>query len=163
MARFVLPTFAVVCIGVWIVSGFLDVTIGGLDRNRTQLLGVVRGAFVLTHGPSHGRVSMATGLTATTPGNDSIWSRASVTWVTSEPQYLIKPHVSVRAGRITMLVVPLWTLALASSVVAGAALWMTREPKRGHCRACGYSLAGLASGVCPECGKAIGDRGVKGR
>jgi hypothetical protein len=27
----------------------------------------------------------------------------------------------------------------------------------GHCRRCGYNLTGNLSGVCPECGEAIGE------
>lgn len=33
---------------------------------------------------------------------------------------------------------------------------MSDSRKRGYCEACGYNLRGNVSGVCPECGVAIG-------
>lgn len=47
--------------------------------------------------------------------------------------------------------VPLWMPVVLTGVPAAALWWRGRGPKPGHCR-CGYDLAGIAEGVCPECG-----------
>jgi hypothetical protein len=50
--------------------------------------------------------------------------------------------------------VPLWPLFLLS-ILCSAWLWrLDRKPKPGHCPRCGYDLAGIPSGACPECGSA---------
>lgn len=46
--------------------------------------------------------------------------------------------------------VPIWPAPLASAGLVILAL--IRRPRPGACAACGYSTAGLAGGVCPECG-----------
>ncbi len=46
--------------------------------------------------------------------------------------------------------------ALLGAVVNVGVLARLRRPRRGHCTACGYDLSGLVSGVCPECGTAVG-------
>ena len=55
---------------------------------------------------------------------------------------------------------------IAAAVIAGlpvvAVLVIAlrhRKPRPGHCRHCGYNLAGLVSGVCPECGTPTGREG----
>ncbi len=56
---------------------------------------------------------------------------------------------------------PLWS---ALAVAASAALvcgWLDRRRyPPGHCRRCGYDLTGNQSGRCPECGRAMPDRGA---
>jgi hypothetical protein len=51
---------------------------------------------------------------------------------------------------------PCWSLIAAAAAAPGARLvqmrWRRRRAARGRCRACGYDLAGNASGVCSECG-----------
>ncbi len=54
---------------------------------------------------------------------------------------------------------PAW---IAAAVIAGLPVVAVvviavahRTPRPGHCRHCDYDLAGLASGVCPECGRPI--------
>ncbi len=43
--------------------------------------------------------------------------------------------------------------ATVAGVVANVGLvFRLRRRQRGHCGACGYDLAGLVSGICPECG-----------
>ena len=45
---------------------------------------------------------------------------------------------------------------LAPQVLAiPATILAQRRRKRGQCLSCGYNLTGNASGVCPECGRAI--------
>ena len=56
-----------------------------------------------------------------------------------------------------------WRLKLAISLefIALYLFWRDwREPKSrpGYCQKCGYSLTGNTSGVCPECGTAIGHK-----
>lgn len=57
-------------------------------------------------------------------------------------------------GRV--LATPLWPLVLASLVVTVVAWRRDAEHRRralvGRCAACGYDLAGIAAGPCPECG-----------
>ena len=63
--------------------------------------------------------------------------------------------------------VPYWLPALLSLIVPAWPLirrlgrkvepeWrlQRRPPPEGHCRRCGYNLAGNVSGLCPECGEA---------
>jgi hypothetical protein len=54
------------------------------------------------------------------------------------------------------LSVPIWMLAIVTCPITGW-LWYAdrRRPALGACR-CGYDLTGNASGVCPECGRAVG-------
>ncbi len=51
-----------------------------------------------------------------------------------------------------------WWLALLAPGRVGAAL----RRRRGQCLACGYSLAGNTSGVCPECGGTVKVRAEAG-
>jgi hypothetical protein len=44
---------------------------------------------------------------------------------------------------VLLLVMPIWRL-------------LHRRPPAGHCQECGYNLKGNVSGVCPECGEAVG-------
>jgi hypothetical protein len=51
-------------------------------------------------------------------------------------------------------VLPLWTLVLLIAAPTGVLWWRDRRHPEGDCPSCGYDLAGIATGVCPECGKA---------
>jgi hypothetical protein len=55
----------------------------------------------------------------------------------------------------TVVSVPLVWVALMPGTVAVSLGWRRRQEVRGvdRCRACGYSLAGLESLICPECGR----------
>ena len=58
---------------------------------------------------------------------------------------------------LSVLYVPLWPLVTVIAAIGGAAFWMGRRiPIPGHCRKCGYNLAGLKGGTCPECGHPVG-------
>lgn len=69
-----------------------------------------------------------------------------------------------RAAGSLQIALPLWPLPLA---LLGTSWWLHRRANRsrrwaaqGRCQACGYSLAGLGSSACPECGaETAGDRG----
>ncbi len=51
--------------------------------------------------------------------------------------------------------VPLWPL-LALAISPFVVAWVRRQRfGPGHCPKCGYDLAGLKDGVCPECGSGV--------
>jgi len=61
---------------------------------------------------------------------------------------------------------PLWYVELLGGLllvtVIGRGLWRRfRRMRRDQCLTCGYSLRGLTSGKCPECGAWIQERQVK--
>lgn len=64
-----------------------------------------------------------------------------------------------RGGWGSGIFVPLWIPAV---MLGAASYMMTRRWRRlsatTSCRACGYSLVGLADGRCPECGRAFEGR-----
>jgi rubrerythrin len=48
-----------------------------------------------------------------------------------------------------------WVRRLLFLKISGPRTWQRNlRTKRGQCLACGYSLAGNRSGICPECGTA---------
>jgi hypothetical protein len=51
--------------------------------------------------------------------------------------------------------VPLWAPLLSAALPTAYAWYRCRRRPPGHCPKCGYDLAGIAAGVCPECGAAI--------
>ena len=64
-----------------------------------------------------------------------------------------------RRGAWSGVVIPLWMILLPLSAGAGL-LWYLDRPslarnRPGHCRRCGYDLAGLRGGDCPECGTVL--------
>ncbi len=71
------------------------------------------------------------------------------------------PPEDISTGMVMfmMLVVEGLPVAVIGALSAGVAASMFGRAHRrrmaGCCVACGYSLAGLASGVCPECGRAV--------
>ncbi len=53
-------------------------------------------------------------------------------------------------------IVPLW-IPLAAIGIPTILAWRRDRPiPPGHCRTCRYDLTGNESGVCPECGTAVG-------
>ena len=58
----------------------------------------------------------------------------------------------IRRNQTSGITIPLWPLA-ALLGAPGAFLRIRMRHRPGHCRACGYDLAGLAAGPCPECGR----------
>lgn len=67
----------------------------------------------------------------------------------------------------TLPIVPVKTAYAIDSIVFGVALCSLfygppvfriiakrrRERRVGHCKACGYDLTGVPTGICPECGR----------
>jgi hypothetical protein len=66
------------------------------------------------------------------------------------------PWISVGGlGGCFSIVVPLWTLFLLFAI-PGARLFRRFHHTPQHCcQACGYSLTGNVSGLCPECGQGM--------
>jgi hypothetical protein len=69
-----------------------------------------------------------------------------------------RPHIADLSNvlppshSLTVLYIPLWPCAALFSGLAGLLWWRSRRILPGHCRRCGYSLVGLKSDRCPECG-----------
>lgn len=54
-------------------------------------------------------------------------------------------------------IVPLWIPFLFVAIPTAFLFWLDRRRiPLGHCQRCRYDLTGNTSGVCPECGTAIG-------
>ena len=57
--------------------------------------------------------------------------------------------------------VPYWVICAITGLIPVVWFWRRGRPRAGYCSACGYSLTGNLSGVCPECGKAVaGEAGI---
>ena len=75
-------------------------------------------------------------------------------------RYDVRPPIRgfLRSGRV--YTVPWWfVLAVASPLpLIRSRRWLRRRrrTRSGRCPACGYDLTGNTSGVCPECGGAVG-------
>lgn len=54
-----------------------------------------------------------------------------------------------------VIFVPTWVLFLALALPTAYAWHRCRRFGPGHCSKCGYDLAGIAVGICPECGKEV--------
>ena len=63
------------------------------------------------------------------------------------------PWVLWSSGRLEFAV-PFWLISIFGLVCASAAWRRMMRPRPGCCSQCGYSLAGLESELCPECGTA---------
>jgi hypothetical protein len=106
------------------------------------------------------------------PGSSDFYSRAieQALWVGTHTKlgglgffFAASAHRSADGGphdfRTITLVVPLWSVALASALLPAARTsgWARcrRRVRRGLCPACGYDLRATA-GRCPECGAVPG-------
>ena len=69
------------------------------------------------------------------------------------PQYRAEfgPYHFLPSFGSRWFVLPVWLIALPAAAVS-AFLFMKRRPRPDHCPKCAYSLASLASRICPECG-----------
>ena len=80
-------------------------------------------------------------------------SRLSTSW---RPDWSSLPVFRRRPGGMVMASLPLWLLFFA---IAGPAAWLWRRDRRQftalRCPGCGYDLAGVSGGVCPECGAGL--------
>jgi len=56
--------------------------------------------------------------------------------------------------------VPMWSIALVAAILPTtfAFGWVRRKKPAGACGNCSYDLTGNTSGVCPECGTAVGEQ-----
>lgn len=78
------------------------------------------------------------------------WERAGLLW----------PRIGARPGHWGRGYIPLWLPFLIVATPTALLWWRDRRPRRyppGHCRFCGYDLAGNVSGICPECGSACAE------
>lgn len=85
----------------------------------------------------------------------------SVFWCLYEPRHAVLwgfDSVVDQAG--TLVILPLWAPLVAFALPTAYAWWRCARPPPGHCKKCGYDLAGNGSGVCPECGKACEPKGA---
>jgi len=74
----------------------------------------------------------------------------------SVPRILLKPDFWFDRYPDWTLTLPLWIPFVLIAIPTAALWWRDRcSIAPGHCRRCGYSLAGNVSGVCPECGERI--------
>jgi len=68
--------------------------------------------------------------------------------------------IGLPTRRITMLVIPYWSLVLLLSIVPATALLRARrrrwKQRNRRCLGCGYDLR-ASTERCPECGRAIGE------
>lgn len=62
------------------------------------------------------------------------------------------------AFTLRALFVPLWWLAIFCGGASYLCHRLARSPEAGHCKACGYNLAGVRDGKCPECGELAASR-----
>lgn len=105
--------------------------------------------------------------------NSGGWTGGSIQWApefernqrmyvpSAPPAQNTPPGATVMAKAIYGLsvIIPMW-IPLGGSIIPTAlvpvamALRARRRAARGHCRACGYDLGGVA-GPCPECGTLI--------
>lgn len=58
------------------------------------------------------------------------------------------------AGRILSVHIPIWMPVVVTASATVVTWRRSRRPLPGHCRNCGYDLAGVVAPVCPECGGA---------
>jgi hypothetical protein len=70
------------------------------------------------------------------------------------------PRVRVTPGRTIFVVhFPIWLL-VGASVLAGCWLWRRPRSRSAHCcQTCSYDVTGNVSGVCPECGRELPQKG----
>jgi hypothetical protein len=65
------------------------------------------------------------------------------------------PHFTCESPFCWEASVPIWGLELVA-VLLTVHVWLPPRHVPGHCSRCGYDLAGLSSGLCPECGLGLG-------
>ena len=66
----------------------------------------------------------------------------------------VYPNISAGAWWFHIYM-PMWIPLLAVAVPSLIGWRRNRPPPPSHCRECGYNLAGLTSGRCPECGTEV--------
>ena len=78
------------------------------------------------------------------------WGRFDWMWIERDEGTIVTVHL------------PHWVL-LAAVGVPTLLLWLPSRRRRtpGHCQKCGYDLTGNVSGVCPECGRRVGQKAAR--
>lgn len=80
---------------------------------------------------------------ALVPSASTAW-RSLVAW----------PPRAASSGTVWFIDLPLW-MPLVGVGIPTCWLWrLSRRSAPGSCPTCGYDLAGITTGLCPECGKA---------
>jgi hypothetical protein len=75
---------------------------------------------------------------------------------TSRAQAAIGTPAAITVFPVRVVYVPLWSwVAIFAAGAAGLWLWGPCRVQPGACGGCGYDLAGLTGGTCPECGDPI--------
>lgn len=73
-------------------------------------------------------------------------------WTGSGSTYELLPIRPVAAG--FALDWAIFALLSATLILGPSAIRRVWRSRRGHCTKCNYDLAGITTGICPECGKA---------
>jgi hypothetical protein len=147
----------------WGVTVVVAAVVGVLVYSHDRLLGVQTGnawAVVLVRG--HAIVTWQERLPAVQlQGSRRLdWLHRPIVYA-PEPSWWYWPsHSSNPLGVSTKEIVrvPPWLPLLGAGVMLGAAWWPRRRLEVGECAKCGYDLAGLGAGRCPECGSESGGR-----
>lgn len=152
-------------VGMW-VALVVSVLLGGaLAVSWVRPSWIGRGGMVV--GVTSGRLEFARS-TGTLTRQGIAWELGSpqgYAWILVAPESSWRPSTAAaRVSRgtprsaMTLRVecVPLWPWLVLSVGATGMIWWRAgKREKPGHCRECGYDLAGLAGEKCPECGTLV--------
>jgi hypothetical protein len=145
-------TFAVLTAAVaalWTISGWWDVGWTHTGARRTWSIIAARGmlAFVVSPRTAADGEQRVDGL------GEGFWTTRLT--IDAAPNWYWTP-IADTGNRPPQwrLALPLWWFVAAGSLLAATLRYRSYQRRRppGHCQACGYSLAGVAAGNCPECG-----------
>jgi hypothetical protein len=145
---------------LWLASGWYLMSATFENQRMTPACGLYRGMLEmgLRTGPAVGvtpswgaGIMSARKFDGETPG-----------WWKGQPcRYWTADFSRMPGGgpRYFFLSINLWVLYLAVVAMTAVLWWRHRRARRGCCGKCGYDLAGIGAGVCPECGVGVGVSG----